>query len=265
RKRQRFALHLVPVLGSLPLTKITSFNVDCYKKHRLDEKASPGTVNRELAALSHLFNKAEEWGWIRHRPAKIRRLKENAGRVVYLTVEQAGRLVEAAKKSASPQVYPFIFIALETSMRFMEILSMRREHVDCDRKVIRIPKAKAGAREQPITARLAEYLRDYMASVSEKSAWLFPSTRSKSGHTMDIRESFRHTVQAAGLHSNEIVPHTLRHTAITHLVQAGVDLPTVQRISGHKTLIMVTRYAHQNGEHVRAAMDKLEERYRQTG
>ncbi|WP_202944828.1 tyrosine-type recombinase/integrase [Nitrosospira multiformis] len=29
--------------------------------------------------------------------------------------------------------------------------------------------------------------------------------------------------------------HTLRHTAITHLVQAGVDLPTVKRISGHKT------------------------------
>lgn len=55
--------------------------------------------------------------------------------------------------------------------------------------------------------------------------------------------------------------HTLRHTAITHLVQAGVDLPTVQRISGHKTLIMVERYTHQNGEYIRFAMDRLEERY----
>jgi site-specific recombinase XerD len=57
------------------------------------------------------------------------------------------------------------------------------------------------------------------------------------------------------------VPHTLRHTAITHLVQAGVDLPTVKRISGHKTLIMVERYAHQNGAHMHAAMDRLETRY----
>jgi len=32
----------------------------------------------------------------------------------------------------------------------------------------------------------------------------------------------------------QVVRHTLRHTAITHLVQAGVDLPTVKRISGHK-------------------------------
>jgi hypothetical protein len=35
---------------------------------------------------------------------------------------------------------------------------------------------------------------------------------------------------------------------ITHLVQqAGVDLPTVKRISDHKTMSMVERYAHQSG------------------
>jgi hypothetical protein len=56
------------------------------------------------------------------------------------------------------------------------------------------------------------------------------------------------------------VRHTLRHTAISHLVQLGVDLPTVKRVSGHKTLQMVERYSHQNGEHIEAAMDKLERR-----
>ena len=65
------------------------------------------------------------------------------------------------------------------------------------------------------------------------------------------------------MNPNEIVRHTLRHTAITHLVQAGIDLPTVKRISGHKTLLMVERYAHQNGSHINAAMDKLEQRYGQ--
>jgi len=44
-----------------------------------------------------------------------------------------------------------------------------------------------------------------------------------------------------------------------------VDLPTVKRISGHKTLAMVERYAHANGEHIQAAMDKLEARYRRAG
>lgn len=44
--------------------------------------------------------------------------------------------------------------------------------------------------------------------------------------------------------------------------QAGVDLPTVKRISGHKTLQMVERYSHQNGAHIQAEMDKLDQRYR---
>jgi site-specific recombinase XerD len=53
--------------------------------------------------------------------------------------------------------------------------------------------------------------------------------------------------------------------AITHLVQAGVDLPTVKRISGHKTMTMVERYAHQSGAHIAEAMSKLDDRYRKRG
>ncbi|MCC2683018.1 MAG: Integrase family protein, partial [Nitrosospira multiformis] len=117
-------------------------------------------------------------------------------------------------------------------------------------------------REQPITQQLAEFLEGYMAGLQKGTPWLFPSPSAKKGHTIDIRKPFRRVVSAAGMDPDEVVRHTLRHTAITHLVQAGVDLPTVKRISGHKTLIMVERYAHQNGEHIKTAMDKLEDRYR---
>ena len=79
---------------------------------------------------------------------------------------------------------------------------------------------------------------------------------------MNIEKQFRRVVESAGLDPKEVIRHTLRHTAITHLVQASVDLPTVQRISGHKTLQMVVRYSHQNGEHIKAAMDALEQRYK---
>ena len=73
-----------------------------------------------------------------------------------------------------------------------------------------------------------------------------------------IEKAFRRVVENAGFDPKQIVRHTLRHTAITHLVQAGVGLPTVKRISGHKTLAMVEKYAHQNGAHIQAAIDRLE-------
>ncbi|MEW6427213.1 MAG: tyrosine-type recombinase/integrase [Thermodesulfobacteriota bacterium] len=126
----------------------------------------------------------------------------------------------------------------------------------------RIFRAKAGAREQPITEHLASFLADHIAALPSESPWLFPSSNSASGHSMDIRKPFRRVVEAAGLDPDQVVRHTLRHTAITHLVQAGVDLPTVKRISGHKTLVMVERYAHQNGEHIQGAMDKLQARFK---
>lgn len=282
-KRRRLALHLVPFFGEIPLSKISSFEIERYKKQRLQEIAlpggekqkakdesklkttSPGTINRELAVLSHLFNKSIEWGWIDRRPAKINRYQESQGRIIYLTTEQIKRLVETAKHDQNPQIYPFIVIGLGTSMRRMEILKIRREHVNLQRRMIYIPQAKAGAREQPITKQLAEFLEGYMAALPKGTPWLFPSPAAKEGHAMDIRKPFRRVVIEAGMNPDEVVRHTLRHTAITHLVQAGVDLPTVKRISGHKTLIMVERYAHQNGEHIGKAMDKLEERYKKIG
>ncbi len=61
----------------------------------------------------------------------------------------------------------------------------------------------------------------------------------------------------AGLDSAKVAPHVMRHTAITNLVTAGVDLPTVQRISGHKTLAMVLRYSHPADRHIDKALRAL--------
>lgn len=133
-----------------------------------------------------------------------------------------------------------------TGMRHAEILAIRREDIDVGKRVIWVPQAKAGSFEQPITRELAEYLERRMGMLPPGCEWIFPSPGSATGHVHTIRKAFRRSAERAGLDPDQITPHTLRHTAATHLVQAGVDLPTVQRISGHKTLSMVARYAHQS-------------------
>ena len=60
-KRRRLKYHLVPALGNRALAKITTFLVNRYKKDRLKEGGAPGTINRELAVLSHMFTKGVEW------------------------------------------------------------------------------------------------------------------------------------------------------------------------------------------------------------
>ena len=277
RKRQRLQQCLIPFLGDLQIGQITSSDIERYKKHRLSQHVQtrkkpvlgqtpqmnkPATVNRELATLSHLLNKAVEWGWTERQPAKIRKLKEDNGRIVYLSPVQATALLEGAKSDQNRQIYPFILIGLRTGMRKSEILAIRREHVNLDARSIYVPAAKAGARTQPISADLASFLTEYIDTLPKGTPWLFPSVGALQGHTVDVRKAFVRAVTVAGLDPMQVVRHTLRHTAITHLVQAGVDLPTVKRISGHKTMAMVERYAHQSGSHIAEAMDKLDDRYR---
>jgi integrase len=260
RKERQLQMYLAPFFGQKALSKIGSFDVERFKKKRTEEGASPATINRELAVLSHMLSMAVEWGWLTHRPAKINRFKEDKGRLVYLTIEQCARVLEAAKADISPHVYPYCLISLSTSMRMSEVLSIKRENVDLTKRRIFVPKAKAGAREQPITAELAAFLRDHLAALPKGADWIFPSIASRTGHLATIRKAHRRVIKAAGLDPDVVVRHTFRHTAVTHLVQAGVDLPTVQKISGHKTLAMVARYAHANGAHIDAAMDRLENR-----
>ena len=259
-KKMRLGHHLIPFFKNKSLSSISTFDIERYKKFRLDAGTAPGTINRELAVLSHLFTKAMEWRWIDHKPAIIKRLKENPGRIIYLTADQIERLIEAAIQDQNPHIYPFIVIGLETGMRKMEVLSIRLRNIDLERKLVYIPKGKSGSREQPITKHLVEFLRGYLNTAQPGQEWLFSSQGSITGHVVAIEKAFKRVVRHAGLDPKQIVRHTLRHTAITHLVQAGVDLPTVKRISGHKTLAMVERYSHQNGEHIQAAMDKLEDR-----
>src|SRR5450631_922877 len=93
-KRRHFHRYLTPFFGRQRFDSISSFTVDRYKRRRLDAGARNGTINLELATLSHLMNCAIEWGWIKARPCKIKLLEREQGRILALTDEQADALFQ---------------------------------------------------------------------------------------------------------------------------------------------------------------------------
>lgn len=258
-KQKKLDQRMIPYFGEMEFSAINRFDVERFKRHLLEEGLSHGTVNRYLAVLSHMFNKGVEWEWLVKVPCKIVRYREDNRRTTYLSAEEIGRLLEAARADSSPVIEPFIRIALGTAMRKGEIMSIRIENIDCANREIYIPKAKCGARTQPMTRGLAAYLEQYLLEhTTPGQVWLFPSPKSTTGHRVEIEKPFWRVLEAAGLDRWQVCRHTLRHTAITHLVQTGVDLPTVQRFSGHRSIHMVFRYSHQSKAHIHNALDKLE-------
>src|SRR5262245_49372139 len=86
QKERHFRKMLIPFFKDQRLSTLTSFTIGQYKKHRRDEGAAGATINRELATLSHLLNKAVEWNWLRAKPvAKFGKEPESRGRIIALT------------------------------------------------------------------------------------------------------------------------------------------------------------------------------------
>ena len=93
----------------------------------------------------------------------------------------------------------------------------------------------------------------------DPKGWLFPSLRSKSGHIESLSVAFGRCVEAAGMSPTLVVPHIMRHTAISRLAATGADIKTAQEFSGHESLTMVLRYAHAQDRAVDSALDRLEQ------
>jgi integrase len=258
-KSRQLRLYLKPHFGPMRLDAISSFAIETYKERRRDQKATPGTINRELATLSHLLNRALEWKWLDHIPARPRKFAESAGRIIALEDAQCEALVKAAIAGADPDLWLFVAFGLNAAMRHSEIVAARWDQLDVVKRRLFIPEAKAGQREQPITPELADVLAAERDTRDDTEGWIFPSPHADSaaGHRVRMNRPFRQAVKLAGLDPKPVTPHVMRHTAIPKLVEAGVDLPTIQRISGHKTLAMVLRYAHVHGRHIDDAIKVL--------
>jgi len=75
---------------------------------------------------------------------------------------------------------------------------------------------------------------------------------------MSMAKPLLRAVEPAKLNPRKVTPHVMRHTAITNLVKAGVDLPTTQKISGYKTLAMAMRYVDVHWTHIDDAIAAID-------
>ncbi len=259
RKAQHIATRLNPFFGSVRLDGIDEGKVREFVQARRRLGAKSSTINRELATLSHMLRCASRWGWIaRDKVPVIDRLREGPGRIVALSDDQCTALLAAARADQDTDLWLFIFICLQTSMRHGEARRLRWEHYDAHRRRFYIPEAKAGERDQPVPMRLAEALTNEMRTRGVSEGYVFTGgPGSATGYRHTFRKAFQRAVGRAGLDPSTVTPHTMRHTAITKLVKAGVDLPTVQKVSGHKTLSMVMRYSHVDGVHIDNAIEHI--------
>jgi integrase len=260
-KKQHLKMWLIPHFGPKRADAISEAEVNVYKQQRLKAGAARGTVNRELASLKHMLRDAAKTKDIKAVPCTFAMLSEPFGRTKVLSRAEADALVAAAVGDQDPDVWLFVEFGLNTAMRHSEILRARFDEIDWARARLHIGEAKAGGRTQPLTAALVETLIKERLQRADQSGFIFPPRgpdRHGRGYRQAMAEPFRRSVVRAGLDPKEVTPHVMRHTAITRMAEANYNSHTIQQVSGHKTITVLSRYIHIADAQIDAAIAVLQ-------
>ncbi len=258
KKEGHLRLHLVPYFGQMRVDRISKFTVEKFRNDMLRHGHKLGNINRVLSTYRHMGNRLADQENI-PSPFPMIKLKEpDNRRNRVLTHDEEDLLLKAALQDGNPYSWLFMKIGLSTGLRHSEILSARFDGFDAQRRRLRVRVKGARIREQPLSSEMTQILERERDMADDPDGWLFPTSKSASGHIEDMKRAFRRCARRAGLNPADVIPHTMRHTAITNLAETGADIPTIQEFSGHLSLKMVMRYAHARDRRVDEAVDKME-------
>jgi integrase len=225
-------------------------------------RLSPSRINCGLRSLRRALNLAFEWGKL-DRPAKITLAKGERQRDRVLTDAEWQQYI-----TECPQPWRDAALIIRgTGMRPGEVFTLRWENIYLNGTggLIQVTegKTKAARRMLPMIPAIFEALKARHAEAGKPfEGWVFPSgsreghfnkDTAKGQHAKAIEAANTKVKKSNGRELKPFEPYILRHTALTQLAQAGVDVFTLARIAGHSSITITQRYVHPQADAIERA------------
>jgi site-specific recombinase XerD len=218
------------------------------------KKLAYASVNQASCAFRFLF------GTVLHQPevhlaipmAKVpKRLPQ------ILSREQVTRLIEAA---ATLRARTLLTTTYAAGLRVSEVCALQLTDIESapDRMCLKVRQGKGGEdRYTLLSPRLLTALRLYWRECRART-WLFPNASGRAPIDVSTAQRMYCAARDAAGIPREGGIHTLRHAFATHLLEAGVDLPTIQHLLGHGYISTTMRYLHLARSHLTRTTSPLE-------
>jgi integrase len=270
--------HLLPLLGRQLVCDIDELDVAGYQQQRLDEGASPKTINLEVGSLRAILRRAGQWARLQPGVTMLT-TRDDVGRAI--TADEEDALLKGCARSRSRSLVPFVTLAIETGVRYGVIRTLQWKYVDLENRCLRWGKDKTPAgtgRIVPLSQRAMATLNFWPTHFPnrEPEHYVFPAERYGAGGDQfsakahhvdptnpigDIKEAWEAArLRAARIlkgidEGNEVEPedafhheklkqlscrfHDLRLTAVSRMLNAGVPIAKVAKIVGWSPATMV--------------------------
>jgi integrase len=232
---------LLPHFGERLLKDINPAYVEAYRHKRLAEPSrqggttKPATVNREIACLKTIYNKAQKNRKAECNPVQgVKARKENNERDRILNPEEYVCLLA----HCPGHLKPIVKVAYYTGMRRGEILGLTWGQVDLKEGFITLTHRDTKTNEGRLVPLNQELLQMFKA-LPQGLPHVQVFTRGGKP-VRSIRESFTLACRKSGIEN--LTFHDLRHTAINNWRLQGHDYFRIMAATGHKTMTVFKRY-----------------------
>lgn len=265
KEKQHVTKWIAPVIGDIPLKKISELNIERIKRNLIKAKRAPRTVQHVLGTVRQIWNAAKRDGLVTgDSPTKepLKKVKFDNQRLRYLSESEAEALLNELKLKHQ-QLHYMTLLSLHCGLRAKEIFSLTWGDVSPKYNLITLRNTKSG-KSRP--AYPTEAVKDMLAGKTrgKRNELVFPDKKGKM--YKEIPRDFSRIVKKLkfndGVEDNlmKVVFHSCRHTFASWHVKAGTDLYLLQRLMGHSTIAVTERYSHVSDKTLKNAVSSFEKK-----
>lgn len=224
------------------LDEITKTKIETIKSSKLNEGASKATVNRTLALLRSILNRAkDDWEWLDSIPS-VRLFPENATRVRWLSQEETDRLIHELPEHLEAMVR----FTLSTGLRESNVTGLQWDQIDMQRRCAWVHADQAKGKKGIAVPLNNDAIAVIRQQFGKHKTHVF--TYKGNPVTRANNHAWEKALKRAGI--TDFRWHDLRHTWASWHVQNGTPLHVLKELGGWADLTMVLRYAHLSSKHL---------------
>lgn len=219
-----------------------------------EREYSASSINLAISAIKFFYKEImkKEISNTQHRPHNDKRLP------TVFSKHEIRQIIDAEPNDKHKLL---IMMVYASGLRVSEVICLKRQNIDMERKTILIDQSKGRKDRYTILSEaVIDMLKNYYSS-SKITTWVFPGLNPK--NHLSIRTAqyiFEHSLKRAKINKDASI-HSLRHTFATHLLESGTDIRFIQELLGHTSLKTTERYthvAHRNTLNIKSPLDTVD-------
>lgn len=265
---------IIPIFGNLTLDQLTAARLTQYQRDLKSRRQANATINRKIEVILTTLNHSVRHRRIPYNPTLgFKKLPSKGKEIEFWSIESASSFLLFCNKkyrvgTNSRWIYICYLLALNTGLRAGEIWGLKPIDIDHETLFVRrqhnrltgtfdILKGKNNSksgklsRRVPCNSKLHRELVDWikLKQIKDNETIFLNENRLPINH-----DNFRNRIFTKDLKEwgGEVIRfHDFRHTAITQMIAAGVDIKTVQSIAGHEDIKTTMNYVHVVGNKIK--------------